>query len=75
MFEIGCHVIDAMVRVLGKPNKTTAPNRTRRFPVKSTLPGQLAVCWFLTVDCGIQRPLTKPMTRAWHWQCGTLPGG
>jgi len=36
MFELGCHVIDAVVTVLGKPDKVTAFNRR-------TLPGQDAL--------------------------------
>ncbi len=36
MFELGCHVIDAVVAVLGKPDKVTAFNRNTR-PDKDTL--------------------------------------
>ena len=43
MFEIGCHVIDAMVRVLGKPQATTAYGR-QTHPDQDTLyDNQLAV--------------------------------
>ena len=43
MFEIGCHVIDAMVRVLGKPMKTT-PHARKTHPDHDPLvDNQLAV--------------------------------
>ena len=43
MFEIGCHVIDAMVRVLGKPNKTTAFARKTHPDQDQLVDNQLAV--------------------------------
>ena len=43
MFEIGCHVIDAMVRVLGKPNKTTAYARQTHPDQDELVDNQLAV--------------------------------
>jgi len=43
MFEIGCHVIDAMVRVLGKPQKTTPFARKTHPDQDSLVDNQLAV--------------------------------
>ena len=43
MFEIGCHVIDAMVRVLGKPNNTTPFARQTHPDQDSLVDNQLAV--------------------------------
>ena len=36
MFELGCHIIDAVVTVLGKPTKVTAFNR-QTFPDQDSL--------------------------------------
>ncbi|MCH2212483.1 MAG: Gfo/Idh/MocA family oxidoreductase [Fuerstiella sp.] len=43
MFEIGCHLIDAMVRVLGHPLKTTAFSRQTHPEQDSLVDNQLAV--------------------------------
>ena len=43
MFEIGCHVIDAMVRVLGKPQETTAHARRTHPDQDPLVDNQLAV--------------------------------
>jgi predicted dehydrogenase len=43
MFEIGCHVIDAMVRVLGKPQQTTPFARKTHPDQDSLVDNQLAV--------------------------------
>ena len=43
MFEIGCHVIDAMVRVLGKPRETTPFARKTHPDRDSLVDNQLAV--------------------------------
>ena len=43
MFEIGCHVVDAMVRVLGKPQKTTAFSRQTHPDQDPLVDNQLAV--------------------------------
>ena len=43
MFELGCHLIDAMVTILGEPDQVTAHNR-RSYPEKDTFAdNQLAV--------------------------------
>ena len=43
MFELACHLIDAMVTILGRPNQVTAHNR-RSYPEKDNfLDNQLAV--------------------------------
>ena len=36
MFELGCHIIDAVIQVLGKPDRLTAFNRTT-FPEQDSL--------------------------------------
>ena len=43
MFEIGCHVIDAMVRILGAPDTTTAWARRTHPDQDSLVDNQLAV--------------------------------
>ena len=43
MFEIGCHVIDAMVRVLGKPQSTSAHARQTHPDQDPLVDNQLAV--------------------------------
>ena len=43
MFEIGCHVIDAMVRVMGRPQKTTAFSRISHPDQDPLVDNQLAV--------------------------------
>ncbi len=43
MFEIGCHVIDAMIRVLGRPEKTTAFARKTHPDKDPLVDNQLAV--------------------------------
>ena len=43
MFEIGCHVIDAMIRVLGKPDSTTAHARKTPPDQDPLVDNQLAV--------------------------------
>jgi predicted dehydrogenase len=43
MFELGCHLIDAMVKVLGKPDKVTAFSRRARPEQDDLADNQLAV--------------------------------
>ena len=43
MFELGCHLIDAMVTILGRPEKITAHNRSSYPNKDSFLDNQLAV--------------------------------
>lgn len=43
MFELGCHLIDAMVKVLGKPDKITGFTRRTRPAQDSLADNQLAV--------------------------------
>jgi predicted dehydrogenase len=43
MFELGCHLIDAVVRVLGKPDKVTPFARRTRAPQDTLADNQLAV--------------------------------
>ncbi len=43
MFELSCHVIDAMVTVLGRPDRITAHNRTSYPSKDSFVDNQLAV--------------------------------
>ncbi|UCC97408.1 MAG: Gfo/Idh/MocA family oxidoreductase [Phycisphaerales bacterium] len=43
MFELGCHLIDAMVKVLGKPDKVTSYSRRTRPEQDNLADNQLAV--------------------------------
>jgi predicted dehydrogenase len=43
MFELGCHLIDAMVKVLGKPDKVTGFSRRTRPEQDDLVDNQLAV--------------------------------
>lgn len=43
MFELGCHLIDAMVKVLGKPDKVTGFSRSTRSKQDNLADNQLAV--------------------------------
>jgi predicted dehydrogenase len=43
MFELGCHLIDAMVKVLGKPDKVTGFSRRTRPKQDNLADNQLAV--------------------------------
>lgn len=43
MFELGCHLIDAMVKVLGKPDKVTSFSRCTRPEQDNLVDNQLAV--------------------------------
>ncbi len=43
MFELGCHLIDAMVKVLGKPDKVTSFTRRTRLEQDNLADNQLAV--------------------------------
>lgn len=43
MFELGCHLIDAMVKMLGKPDKTTGFSRRTRPEQDNLVDNQLAV--------------------------------
>jgi predicted dehydrogenase len=43
MFELGCHLIDAMVKVLGKPDKVTGFSRRTRPRQDNLADNQLAV--------------------------------
>ena len=64
MFELACHIIDAMVTVLGKPDKVTAHNR-RSYPNKDSFAdNQLAVFDYptaiATIRCNHLDPFGGP---------------
>jgi len=59
MFEIGCHVIDAMVRVLGKPNKTTAYARKTHPDQDPLIDNQLAVFSYPNAIASIRSALVE----------------
>ncbi|WP_417739575.1 Gfo/Idh/MocA family protein [Rosistilla oblonga] len=64
MFELACHLIDAVVTVLGKPDRVTAHNR-QTFPEKdSFVDNQLAVFDYpaaiATIRCNHLDPLGGP---------------
>ena len=59
MFEIGCHVIDATLRVLGKPEKVTAHAR-QTYPEKDKLvDNQLAVLDYKNAVASIRSSLIE----------------
>lgn len=59
MFEIGCHVIDAMVRILGKP-QTTTPYARQTHPKQDTLfDNQLAVFDYPNAIASIRSALVE----------------
>jgi predicted dehydrogenase len=43
MFELGCHLIDAMVKVMGRPDKVTSLSRRTRLEQDNLADNQLAV--------------------------------
>ncbi len=59
MFEIGCHVIDAMVRVLGKPAKTTAFARQTHPNQDQLVDNQLAVFDYPNAIASIRSSLVE----------------
>jgi len=59
MFEIGCHVIDAMVRVLGKPQSITAYARQTHPEQDSLVDNQLAVFDFPSAIASIRSTLVE----------------
>ena len=59
MFEIGCHVIDAIVKILGKPGKTTAFVR-RTYPAQDSLAdNQLAVFEYPSATASLRSALIE----------------
>jgi len=74
MFEIGCHVIDAMVRVLGKPAETTAYSR-KTFPKRDKLvDNQLAVFDYPNAIASVRSTLVEyeGFKRRQFTVCGSL---
>ena len=59
MFEIGCHVIDAMVRVLGKPQPTTAFSRQTHSDQDDLVDNQLAVFDYPNAVASIRSSLVE----------------
>ena len=59
MFEIGCHVIDAMVRVLGNPSSTTAYSRKTHPDQDSLVDNQLSVFDYPTAIASIRSSLVE----------------
>lgn len=59
MFEIGCHVIDAMVRVLGKPQKTTVFSRKTHPERDPLVDNQLAVFDYPSAIASIRSALVE----------------
>jgi predicted dehydrogenase len=59
MFEIGCHVIDAAIRVLGTPDKTTAHARKTHPDRDSLVDNQLAVLDYKNAVASIRSTLIE----------------
>lgn len=59
MFEIGCHVIDAMIRVLGKPRRTTAYARSTHPDQDNLVDNQLAVFEYPQATATIRSTLVE----------------
>lgn len=59
MFEIGCHLIDAMVRVLGKPSETTAFTRQTHPDRDALVDNQLAVFEYPRATASIRSSLIE----------------
>ncbi|MEO1997555.1 MAG: Gfo/Idh/MocA family oxidoreductase [Planctomycetaceae bacterium] len=59
MFEIGCHVIDAMVRVLGPPQATTAYGRQTHADQDTLFDNQLAVFDYPNAIASIRSALVE----------------
>ena len=57
MFELGCHVIDAVVTVLGRPEKVTAYNRS--VPADGFPDNQLAVLEYPRATVTVRSALTE----------------
>ncbi len=59
MFELGCHVVDSVVHILGKPDKVT-PFVRRTFPEKDTLAdNQLAVLEYAKTTATVRSALIE----------------
>ncbi len=59
MFELGCHLIDAMIRVLGKPDKITSFSRRTRPEQDSLVDNQLAVFEYAQCTATIRSALVE----------------
>ena len=59
MFELGCHVIDAVVSVLGKPTKVTAFNRKTYADQDSLLDNCLAVLEYPAATATVRSALVE----------------
>jgi predicted dehydrogenase len=59
MFELGCHLIDAMVKVLGRPNKVTGFSRSTRPKQDSLADNQLAVFEYAGATATIRSALIE----------------
>ena len=59
MFELGCHLIDAMVKVLGKPDKVTGFSRHTRSEQDDLADNQLAVFEYAKCTATIRSALVE----------------
>jgi predicted dehydrogenase len=59
MFELGCHLIDAMVKVLGKPDKVTGFSRRTRPRQDNLADNQLAVFEYIDSTATIRSALIE----------------
>lgn len=59
MFELGCHLIDAMVKVMGRPDKVTSFTRRTRLEQDNLVDNQLAVFEYLKCTATIRSALIE----------------
>ncbi len=59
MFELGCHLIDAMVKVLGRPDKVTGFSRHTRPEQDDLADNQLGVFEYATCTATIRSALVE----------------
>jgi predicted dehydrogenase len=59
MFELGCHLIDAMIKVLGKPDKITGFSRSTRPEQDNLADNQLAVFEYAGATATIRSALIE----------------
>jgi predicted dehydrogenase len=60
MFELGCHVIDSVVRVLGKPEKVTPFVRRTHSQTDSLADNQLAVLEYPGATATVRSAVIEP---------------
>ena len=59
MFELGCHIIDSLIHVLGKPDKVTAFSRQTRPQLDNLVDNQLAVLEYPKATATVRSSLVE----------------